>query len=54
MKIANKIFENVLKLKYFATILTKKNYFYEEIRSRLNMEMHAPVRFRIFVVSSSV
>ena len=38
MKIANKIFENVLKLKYFAKILTNKNYFYEEIRSRLNME----------------
>jgi len=38
MKIANKIFENVLKLKYFATILTNKSYFYEETRSRLNME----------------
>jgi hypothetical protein len=34
---ANKLFENVAKLKYLGTAATHESYFHEEIKSRLHL-----------------
>jgi hypothetical protein len=41
IKTANKLVENVARLKYLATALTNQNYLDKEIKSTLNKKMHA-------------
>jgi hypothetical protein len=48
INIPNRSFEDVGKFRYLGTTLTDQNYVHEEIKSRLNSETLATIRFRVF------
>jgi hypothetical protein len=48
IKIGNRSFEDMAKIKYLGTALTDQNSMHEEIRSRPNLGMFATIRFRVF------